>query len=89
MKRNTYIELLKAKLRSENYLSPQIEAIIDEFENETANFYSVAHGHWIHKATWKDKYVCSNCSFEFNAAQIGNFCKNCGAKMNDKKGCII
>lgn len=38
---------------------------------------------WIHRQSW-DKYVCPNCSFEFDSD--GEQCPNCGCDMRKKIG---
>lgn len=39
----------------------------------------MAHGFWKHRKSW-DYHVCSVCSFE--EKNPGNYCPNCGAKMD-------
>lgn len=51
----------------------------------TADVAPVVHARWVHKKNWGDKYVCSNCSFEFGTEQIGKYCKECGARMDEVK----
>ena len=43
------------------------------------------HAHWVHWKNWGNRFVCSNCSKEMTASQIGLFCKECGAIMDGGK----
>ena len=54
-------------------------------EQPTADVAEVVHGEWIHKGTSNGKKIfeCSNC--KSSIAGSGRFCKECGAKMDEKR----
>jgi rRNA maturation endonuclease Nob1 len=49
----------------------------------TIDYAPVRHGDWKKRKNWS-KYVCSECSHEYEA--VSNFCPNCGAKMGGGQG---
>lgn len=51
----------------------------------TADVAEVRHGYWVHKMTDYYPYSeCSLCGYTL-AGDLGNYCKNCGAKMDAER----
>lgn len=48
----------------------------------TLDYAPVRHGEWKKRKNWF-KYVCSECSHEYEA--VSHYCPNCGAKMDGGK----
>lgn len=56
---------------------------------KTADVAPVRYGRWVPADQFGDCcYTCSECGFERDAylLDVGNYCPNCGAKMDGKEG---
>lgn len=67
-----------------------IESVIEFVEDlPAADVAPIRHGRWIPADQTGDCcYTCSECGFERDAylLDIGNYCPNCGARMDGKEG---
>ena len=60
--------------------------------NETIAYAPVNHGRWIYSAgfdldgvTYAGRYRCDQCNHWIDAGDDGNYCPNCGAKMDEEE----
>lgn len=63
-----------------------IEILAEVEYAPTADVVEVKHGEWLHKKVDKSNwYVYGQCSKCLERNRIGNYCRNCGAKMDGDK----
>ena len=84
----------RPRMRRDEIYIIAARATICEILDDEPTVDSVVHGHWIFKDSTGggftepiDTYICSKCGkvSEMSCAYISkdNFCKNCGAKMDE------